>query len=675
MPWCRRRGSKDIGRGPVATTVKPASGLVLFALVALLLALPPARAQAPAIVEFAAATAQRALSAEGSATLAAIRSDPAASELRIGHSAPAAVLAARALSLDTTAGSPIVLAGIDIKRSAHGLVSLHARDEGADSAVSLVIDGQDVLGDIRRREALYKLTPLGGGLTAVYRYDTSQLRRHPENWDELMRDITPDAAPRGDASGPGADSGDVIDIMVVYTSAARVEAGNIELFIQFAIDNTHRAYKNSDIKPRLRLVHAAETDYVLVSDLIQSVERLSDPDDGYMDEIHGLRDDHKADLVVLIVARDSQGICGAGFRIGFNYYPDLDFSDHGFSVIAQNCETSTYFAFAHEIGHNQGAAHDPDNTDDIVPGFGFPYGHGLCNTDHDWNTVMAYQSNREGTCSSEIPYFSSPLITYDGVPTGDAEVRDNRRVLNETAQRVANFRRSQPAPRHTLPLIVGADTPGLESFVRIINHSDEGGGIVRIFAVDDTGQRFGPVELHFDRFFEDVIHFNSTDLEQGNPDKGLPVGVGDGEGHWWLELDTPLDTEVLAYIRTTDGFLTSMHDVAREQGTNRIWVPFFNPATNRRQQSILRLVNPSDFETGVHIDFEDDEGWGPIFGAQLSLRPREAMQLTSQQLFEDVLSYSHGRGKWRLTVTPDRPILVMSLLWSADTGHLTNLSR
>lgn len=40
-----------------------------------------------------------ALSAEGAATLEAIRSDPAASGIRIGYSAPTAVLEAQALSL------------------------------------------------------------------------------------------------------------------------------------------------------------------------------------------------------------------------------------------------------------------------------------------------------------------------------------------------------------------------------------------------------------------------------------------------------------------------------------------------------------------------------------------------------------------------------------------------
>ena len=516
---------------------------------------------------------------EANATLATIRADPLASELRIGHSAPAAVLEAQALSISLpgVASDPIAFA-VNVERHAHGLSSLHASD---DSSVSLVVDGLDVLGDIRIGDALYKLTPLGGGMIAVYRYDTSQLRQHPENWDELMRQV-PDPPPRDDIKpepqrGAAADTGDVIDIMVVYTSAARVEAGNIGAFIQFAIDNTHRAYRNTSIRPRLRLVHKYETSYAQHSDIKVDLDRLSytantvfnngerpDPE-GYMDEVHALRDRHGADLVVLIVGRHTDG-CGWAWIPYYKDYPNSNFSGSGFSVIVQSCETSTHYVLAHEIGHNHGARHDPDNNN--LPK-GFPYGHGFCNTVHNWNTVMAYSSNNQGNCWPEIPYFSSPFVRYQGVATGDREVRDNRRVLNETALRVANFRQKQ-LYSHTLPFIPPANMTQ-QGFMRIINYSKHAGEI-EIHAIDDTGQRFGPVTLEIGD--QQVRHFNSNDLERGNASKGLLGGVGSGTGMWRLELKTLLDITPLAYIRTADGFVTSMHQVAEGVPGQRFEVPF-----------------------------------------------------------------------------------------------------
>ena len=74
-------------------------------------------------------------------------------------------------------------------------------------------------------------------------------------------------------------------------------------------------------------------------------------------------------------------------------------------------------------------------------------------------------------------------------------------------------------------------------------------------------------------------HFNSQDLENGNPEKGLSGRAGDGDGNWRLNLETDLEIEHLAYIRTADGFVTNMHEVAAEipEGSNRYHVPFFNP--------------------------------------------------------------------------------------------------
>ena len=46
---------------------------------------------------------------------------------------------------------------------------------------------------------------------------------------------------------------------------------------------------------------------------------------------------------------------------------------------------------------------------------------------------------------------------------------------------------------HTLPLVRPADYAGQESLVRIVNRS--GSGTVRVTAIDDTGERFGPVTL------------------------------------------------------------------------------------------------------------------------------------------------------------------------------------
>ena len=227
---------------------------------------------------------------------------------------------------------------------------------------------------------------------------------------------------------------------------------------------------------------------------------------------------------------------------------------------------------------------------------------------------------------------------------------------------------------HTLPLVMSGSNAVRQGFVRIINHSD-GAGAVEIRAIDDSGRRFGPVSLDMEG--KASRHFNSGDLESGNVDKGLSGGFGNGDGDWRLELSTTLDIEPLAYIRTEDGFVTSVHDLVAEGASMRYHVPLFNPGSNRSQVSRLRLVNPTDAETHVVIDGLDDRGERPGGEVRLTLPAGGVRTLGAQELESGASGLSDGlgdgTGKWHLFVSADRPIQVMSLLRS-PTGHLTNLS-
>ena len=218
----------------------------------------------------------------------------------------------------------------------------------------------------------------------------------------------------------------------------------------------------------------------------------------------------------------------------------------------------------------------------------------------------------------------------------------------------------------------GADALGRQGFARVVNHS-EVAGEVRIDAYDDAGVGYGPVTLSIGA--GETVHFNSEDLETGNAGKGLDGVTGAGEGDWRLELSSALELEVFAYIRTEDGFLTSMHDVVpRTEAGHRVVT--FNPGRNTNQVSRLRLINPGAESAEVRIEGIDDEGASPGGAVVLSLGAGESRTVSAQAL-ESGQGVSGalgtGEGKWRLVVNADRPIEVMSLL-SSPTGHLTNLS-
>ncbi len=233
-----------------------------------------------------------------------------------------------------------------------------------------------------------------------------------------------------------------------------------------------------------------------------------------------------------------------------------------------------------------------------------------------------------------------------------------------------------------------ADSMTRQGFVRVINHSDESGEVM-ITAIDDSGVEKDPITLSISA--NSIAHFNSDDLEMGNVDKGLSGGVDTGEGDWRLQLESDLVIETLSYVRTTDGFVTTMHEVvpysdyvsneevSKEDQDLYKHVVIFNPASNMNQVSILRLINTTAEIAQVSITGVDDEGMSPGSVVRLSIPANSVSMLTSEDLEsgtgEGIVSGALEDGviKWQLFIESDQPLIAMSLLES-PTGHISNLS-
>lgn len=233
--------------------------------------------------------------------------------------------------------------------------------------------------------------------------------------------------------------------------------------------------------------------------------------------------------------------------------------------------------------------------------------------------------------------------------------------------------------QYTVPLFHAADNENGQGFVRILNASNTA-GTVSIDVWDDAGRPFGPVVLAIGA--GGVRQFNSNDLEDGNESKGLTGRTGAGQGDWRLELSTELDLIVLAFVRTADGFLTSIHDTVRGQWgeiQNLHVYParIFNPGSNTRQASVVRIVNPNAVQQRVRLRGRADDGVASAVVA-LELPANGARTLSSQALESGDApgltgALGNGQGKWELHAYAERPLIVMSLLRAA-TGHITNLS-
>ena len=209
-------------------------------------------------------------------------------------------------------------------------------------------------------------------------------------------------------------------------------------------------------------------------------------------------------------------------------------------------------------------------------------------------------------------------------------------------------------------------------FVRIINHSNEA-GVVSVEATDESGASFGPTSLAIGA--NKAVHFNADDLEHGKV--GLDLGgVGVGRGDWRLTLRSSLDIEVLGYVRTSDGFVTSMHDLVPEVFDVHD-VPTFNPGSNVRQVSRLHVVNPTGIGRVAALNGVDDAGqsgdmWVYIAPGQSTFYA-EDLEYGVRAAHFFFTRLGDGVGKWSLTLNGVPGAAMMNLLESPG-GHLANIS-
>ena len=225
-----------------------------------------------------------------------------------------------------------------------------------------------------------------------------------------------------------------------------------------------------------------------------------------------------------------------------------------------------------------------------------------------------------------------------------------------------------------VPLMLSASDSMRQGFVRIVNESDDSGN-VNIFAFDEGGYAPDPIEIQLGA--GQVFHFNSNDLENGNPDKGIEGGVGTPvQGDWRLDIESDVAVRVLSFVRTTGGFLTAMHDVLPRHADGRLVAHTLNPGRNMNQVSLLRLVNTGANAENVSIEGVDDQGnnAGPV---ALTLPPGESRTLSTFDLENGAAGLTGtlgaGAGKWRLFMTAGDSVVGVSLLESVS-GHLTNIS-
>ena len=322
-----------------------------------------------------------------------------------------------------------------------------------DSDVTLAVRGTKMVGTITSGQRLYKIEPAENNRHRLVEIDEDAMRpdHHPlvvpddgtpadppAPEPNFQQPDTSAAAASDAVTTAAAPANTTVDLLVVYTSTARSRQGGqaaMNALIAMSVDLANQAYRNSQIAMQLRLVRAAEVSYAETGNISTDLSRLRSTTDGFMDSVHQLRNQSKADMVALIV--DNGGsYCGIAYVMANG--PRASFASYAFSVTDRDCVSNN--TLTHELGHNMGDAHDRASGGSGV----FPYSYGYRDPVGKFRTIMAYAC--PNVSCPRVKYFSNPKIKINGRPAGidhrinPANSADNARSMNEVRNVIAAWR-------------------------------------------------------------------------------------------------------------------------------------------------------------------------------------------------------------------------------------------
>ena len=277
----------------------------------------------------------------------------------------------------------------------------------------------------------------------------------------------------------------VIDVLIAYDLSAQQwleenEKGSPEAYAAVRVDELNACLSNSHIDAfSFRLAGTAlvnedatvyrdsanivDLSYILAQKLVSTAGRVVAT--GEWRKVTDARASLGADIVCVLVASGTRGTVGMSYRLDKNSAPSDSnlskipaFGDWAYSVCSiQAADRSC--TLPHEIGHTMGCGH-PDaayaSPSAMVLGpqvFDYSSGYYFWIDEDGYTTIMGYNFGglrSDGTFDSGdrfevLPLFSSPDLTYEGVPVGTTR-NDNRKTLLKTYAQVAQYRVSQLPP-------------------------------------------------------------------------------------------------------------------------------------------------------------------------------------------------------------------------------------
>ncbi|MFD3206333.1 reprolysin-like metallopeptidase [Pseudomonas sp. LS_2] len=274
--------------------------------------------------------------------------------------------------------------------------------------VSLVRNGDQIVGSINVDGQAYRLAYVGAGQHVLVKLDAS---KGPSESEPELSEVLKQAA----AAKTPKSAHSTIRVLFFTTKERRMKTPNYQANLAAAMQDANQVMINSRVPVTFEMAGSVDSDYEEGTKTgVQQFDDFKTPGRALNQEVVRMRQYLLADLVSLYTSYPGTGGQVAG---------------GGYSIIG------SWETLAHEFGHHLGAAHGWNGTS---PGYHHGYQHEL----PKFHTRMV-------TTWGSIPYFSSPNLYYQGIRIGTPEHHDVVRTINERREGVEN---TYPAPS-TVPLV------------------------------------------------------------------------------------------------------------------------------------------------------------------------------------------------------------------------------
>jgi hypothetical protein len=277
-----------------------------------------------------------------------------------------------------------------------------------------------------------------------------------------------------DASG-SAQELSVIHVLAVYAPSVKdsiaLGSKGIEVKVGLAATLTNDVFARSKIPARIEITTRELDVLKQAGNVVSALHEITTNPAGTpptnpqaVEAVNRLRDELKADVVVVLTADAEKGIVGLASCIPEPPMPQASSLDDAcfamaLQILGYDYDVVATYTFTHELGHLMGARHDRITTPERWPNDPkYDYVRGYIPEDKSFVTIMGYANS---CACKRVPCFSDADSMWDqqplGIPIGQPDAASAAPFLRTTAPVIASYR-SKPQQNNKV-LVTNVDPP------------------------------------------------------------------------------------------------------------------------------------------------------------------------------------------------------------------------